>query len=36
VRNYEGNLSACRILMRDILDPAGVRHITAEVADIDV
>lgn len=35
VRNYEADLSACRIPLPDLLDPAGVTHITAEVTAID-
>jgi NADH:quinone reductase (non-electrogenic) len=35
VRNYEADLSACRIPLRDLLDPAGIDHITAEVTAID-
>ncbi|MGH3678208.1 MAG: NAD(P)/FAD-dependent oxidoreductase [Mycobacterium sp.] len=35
VRNYEADLSACRIPLQDLLDPAGVGHITAEVTGID-
>ena len=35
VRNYEADLSACRIPLRDLLDPAGVGHITANVIGID-
>ncbi|HZC51285.1 MAG TPA: FAD-dependent oxidoreductase, partial [Mycobacterium sp.] len=35
VRNYEADLSACRIPLADLLDPAGVTHITAEVTAID-
>jgi NADH:ubiquinone reductase (H+-translocating) len=35
VRNYESDLSACRIPLQDLLDPAGVSHITAEVTGID-
>ncbi len=35
VRNYESDLSACRISLQDLLDPAGVSHITAEVTGID-
>ena len=35
VRNYEADLSACRIPLRDLLDPAGVKHITADVTAID-
>ena len=35
VRNYESDLSACRIPLRDLLDPAGVGHLTAFVTAID-
>ncbi|RZL77819.1 MAG: NAD(P)/FAD-dependent oxidoreductase [Rhodococcus sp. (in: high G+C Gram-positive bacteria)] len=35
VRNYEADLSACRIPLSDMLDPVGVGHITAEVTAID-
>ena len=35
VRNYEADLSACRIPLSDVLDPVGVRHVTAEVTAID-
>jgi len=35
VRNYEADLSACRIPLADVLDPAGVAHIAAEVTAID-
>jgi NADH:ubiquinone reductase (H+-translocating) len=35
VRNYEADLSPSRIPLRDILDPVGVRHITADVTAID-
>ena len=35
VRNYEADLSPCRIPLRDLLDPAGVGQITAEVTEID-
>ncbi|SON62973.1 NADH dehydrogenase-like protein [Mycobacterium simulans] len=35
VRNYEADLSACRIPLADVLDPAGVAHITTEVTGID-
>lgn len=35
VRNYEADLSACRIPLADLLDPAGVAHVTAEVTAID-
>lgn len=35
VRNYEDDLSGCRIPLAKVLDPAGVAHITAEVTQID-
>ena len=35
VRNYEADLTACRIPLRDVLDPVGVGHITADVTAID-
>lgn len=35
VRNYEADLSGCRIPLADVLDPVGVSHVTAEVAAID-
>jgi NADH:ubiquinone reductase (H+-translocating) len=35
VRNYESDLSACRIPLPSVLDPAGVAHVTAEVTAID-
>lgn len=35
VRNYEVDLSPCRIPLQDLLDPAGVGHITADVTGID-
>jgi NADH dehydrogenase len=35
VRNYESDLTRCRIPLRDVLDPVGVGHITAEVTAID-
>ncbi|HEX9832784.1 MAG TPA: NAD(P)/FAD-dependent oxidoreductase [Mycobacterium sp.] len=35
VRNYEADLSACRIPLQDLLDPAGVGHITADVTGIN-
>ena len=35
VRNYEADLSACRIPLQELLDPAGVGHLTAEVTGID-
>jgi NADH dehydrogenase len=36
VRNYEANLEETRVPLRDVLDPVGVKHIAAEVTDIDV
>ena len=35
VRNYEQDISACRIPLETVLDPVGVRHITALVQAID-
>jgi NADH dehydrogenase len=35
VRNYEADLSPCRIPLAGLLDPAGIRHITADVTEID-
>src|SRR5271166_1041362 len=35
VRNYEMDLSACRIPLADVLAPAGVAHVVAEVTAID-
>jgi NADH dehydrogenase len=35
VRNYEADLSDCRIPLSDLLDPVDVRHIAAEVTAID-
>ena len=35
VRNYEDDLSACRIPLAELLDPVGVTHVTAEVSQID-
>lgn len=35
VRNYEADLTACRIPLADVLDPAGVAHVAAEVTAID-
>src|ERR1700744_3984986 len=35
VRNYEADLSACRVPLADLLDPVGVGHVAAEVALID-
>ncbi|WP_242460650.1 NAD(P)/FAD-dependent oxidoreductase [Mycobacterium paragordonae] len=36
VRNYEDDLSSCRIPLAELLDPVGVAHVTAEVTRIDV
>ncbi|OBB14479.1 NADH dehydrogenase [Mycolicibacterium setense] len=36
VRNYETDLTECRIPLGELLDPAGVAHIVAEVTAIDV
>jgi NADH:ubiquinone reductase (H+-translocating) len=35
VRNYETDLNACRIALANLLDPAGVAHVVAEVSAID-
>jgi len=35
VRNYEADLSRCRIPLQELLDPAGVGRITADVTGID-
>ena len=35
VRNYEADLTPCRIPLRDVLDPAGVGHIASDVTAID-
>ena len=35
VRNYEADLTPCRIPLRDILEPVGVSHIAADVTAID-
>ncbi|OBK29733.1 NADH dehydrogenase [Mycobacterium asiaticum] len=35
VRNYEADLSACRIPLADLLDPVGVGQVTATVTGID-
>ncbi|OBI45669.1 NAD(P)/FAD-dependent oxidoreductase [Mycobacterium sp. E796] len=35
VRNYETDLTPCRIPLADLLDPVGVAHVTAEVTAID-
>ena len=35
VRNYEADLSACRIPLADLLDPVGVAHVATEVTAIN-
>jgi NADH dehydrogenase len=35
VRNYEADLSPCRISLQKLLDPAGIGHITADATGID-
>jgi len=35
VRNYEADLTPCRIPLTDVLDPVGVEHLTADVTAID-
>ncbi len=35
VRNYEADLSPCRIPLAGLLDPVGIGHITADVTEID-
>ncbi len=35
VRNYESDLTPCRIPLQKVLDPAGVAHVTADVTAID-
>lgn len=35
VRNYEPDLRPCRIPLSQLLDPVGVRHVSAEVVEID-
>jgi NADH dehydrogenase len=35
VRNYEADLSPCRIPLQRLLAPAGIRHITADITGID-
>jgi NADH dehydrogenase len=36
VRNYEADLASTIIPLADVLDPVGVRHLAAEISDIDV
>lgn len=35
VRNYEADLTDCRIPLPEVLDPAGIGHLTADVTAID-
>ena len=35
VRNYEADLTPCRIPLGELLDPVGVGHVTADVTGID-
>ncbi|OBF02409.1 NADH dehydrogenase [Mycobacterium sp. ACS4054] len=35
VRNYEADLTPCRIPLADLLDPVGVAHVATEVTGID-
>jgi NADH:ubiquinone reductase (H+-translocating) len=35
VRNYEADLTPCRIPLGEVLDPAGVGHIAADISAID-
>ncbi|MFV9633721.1 NAD(P)/FAD-dependent oxidoreductase [Mycobacterium neumannii] len=35
VRNYEADLTPCRIALSQLLDPVGVGHVSAEVTAID-
>jgi NADH:ubiquinone reductase (H+-translocating) len=35
VRNYEADLTDCRIPLTDVLDPAGISHVVADVSRID-
>ena len=35
VRNYETDLSSCRVPLADLLDPVGVAHVATEVTAID-
>jgi NADH dehydrogenase len=36
VRNYEVDLSQTRVLLSDVLDPIGVKHVKGEITEIDV
>jgi len=35
VRNYEADLTPCRVPLTEVLDPVGVEHLTADVTAID-
>jgi NADH dehydrogenase len=35
VRNYESDLTPCRVPLRRVLDPAGVGHLAADIVAID-
>jgi NADH dehydrogenase len=35
VRNYEADLTPCRIPLSDVLDPPGIKHLTVDVSAID-
>jgi NADH:ubiquinone reductase (H+-translocating) len=35
VRNYESDLTRCRLALRDVLDPVGIAHLAADVTTID-
>jgi NADH dehydrogenase len=35
VRNYEADLSECRIPLSDVLDPVGISHVVADIKSID-
>jgi NADH:quinone reductase (non-electrogenic) len=35
VRNYEADLTPCRIPLQKLLDPAGIEHITGDVTRVD-
>jgi NADH:quinone reductase (non-electrogenic) len=36
VRNYEADIDAALVPLADVLDPIGVKHIVANVMDIDI
>src|SRR5205807_6124717 len=35
VRSYEADLNGCRIPRSDVLDPAGISHVVADIKSID-